>query len=176
MNTKNLEIHFKDKSASEILSEYLRPFCTQSTILLCIGTDKCIGDCLGPLVGTLLEKSSFPLPIYGTLNSPVHAINLKEKIKEIKKRHPFSFVIAIDACLSSSENIGTIEIRHSPIFPGKGIGKTLPPVGDLSIIGIVDSVRKDKSLSLHSIRLSFVMDMAEVIVKSLLDATDRKSD
>lgn len=161
-----IEVNYRDELSSSLLSEYLKPFLIKDTVLMCIGTDKCIGDCLGPLVGTLLKKKPFPLPIYGTLKSPVHALNINNKTHYIKKMHPSSFIIAIDACLSDEDRIGNIEIRHGPIYPGKGIGKKLPPIGDLSIVGIVDAVNNSKNLSLHSIRLSFIMEMAEVICEA----------
>lgn len=164
------KIFFKSNSSIDALSKSLAPFCNLNTVIVCIGTDKCIGDCLGPLIGTLLKKNNFPLPIYGTLSSPIHALNIEEKIKTIKKRHPHSFIIAVDACLGDSDKIGDIEIRIGPIYPGKGIGKKLPPVGDLSIVGIVDSTDNDTSFSLHNIRLSFVMEMAEVISEGLMKA------
>ena len=53
--------------------------------------------------------------------------------------HPNSNIIGVDACLGDTENIGEIQARNYPIHPGKGVGKTLPKVGDVSIIGIVDS-------------------------------------
>lgn len=40
----------------------------------------------------------------------------------------------------------------------------LPPVGDISIVGIVDVY---DSILLNSVRLGFVFDIAEVIAKSI---------
>ena len=46
-----------------------------------IGTEPSTGDSLGPLVGTMLEKMAIPsLRIYGTLDEPVHAVNLRAKL------------------------------------------------------------------------------------------------
>lgn len=153
--------------ASYLLSKHLKPFLVEDTVIVCIGTDKCIGDCLGPLVGTLLNKKKLPFMIYGTLNDPIHAVNFKDKIIEIQETHPLNPIIAIDACLGEKKNIGTIQLRERPIFPGKGVGKILPSVGNMSIIGIVDTMGSNSGLSLHSIRLSMVMDMAEVIVNGI---------
>ncbi|RKD32363.1 spore protease YyaC [Thermohalobacter berrensis] len=164
------EVYYNDRFASETLGRHLKPYLKNDMIIICVGTDKCIGDCLGPLVGTLLKKSNFPYPVYGTLGSPIHALNLKEKLINIKQRHPFNFAIAIDACLGEEENIGIIQVRQSPIFPGKGVGKNLPSIGDISIIGIVDSLKSDNNISLHNIRLGFVMEMAETITRALIKA------
>ncbi|MTI46817.1 spore protease YyaC [Sporosalibacterium faouarense] len=167
-------VHYKNNLSSHILRENLKPFFNEDTIIVCIGTDKCIGDCLGPLVGTLLKKKKFPNLIYGTLNDPIHAVNIKEKIGYIKRIHPSNPVIAIDACLGEEDNVGNIQIRNSPIFPGKGVGKKLPSIGDVSVIGIIDTMNDYSGLSLHSIRLSLVMEMAEVIVNGLCLARDKK--
>ena len=139
-------------------------------IIVCIGTDKCIGDCLGPLVGTILKEDNFPLPVYGTLSEPIHALNIDERLNEIKKLHPNAHIIGIDACLGNEEDIGDIRVRNHAISPGKGVGKELPEVGETSIIGIVDTSEYSDLFFSRSIRLSFVMDMAKSISKILFDS------
>ncbi len=170
MNMEDVIVYYKDKIAPSALGEYLKPFYENKVAVVCIGTDKCIGDSLGPLVGTLLVKNKFSFPVFGTLDEPIHALNISERISFINKYYPLHRIIAIDACLGEKNHVGNIQIRSKPIYPGKGVGKNLPSVGDLSIIGIVDGIKTYKSLSLHSVRLSFVMSMAEVIVKGLLNA------
>lgn len=167
INPSEIIVHYKDKIAPSQLTEYIEPFYKNKVLIVCIGTDKCIGDSLGPLVGTLLRKRKFPFPVFGTLDDPIHALNLNEKIEFITRYYPLHRIIAIDACLGEKEHVGNIQIRSKPIYPGKGVGKKLPSVGDLSIIGIVDGIKTYKSLSLHSVRLSFIMHMAEVIVDGL---------
>lgn len=57
-------------------------------IFFCIGTDRSTGDSLGPLVGTQLIKKNLPAErVYGTLDRPVHAINLDETLSEAVLRH-----------------------------------------------------------------------------------------
>ena len=60
----------------------------EDLVLLCIGTDKITGDCLGPLVGSKLKQRKFPYPLYGTLEKPLHAGNLTEQLPEISLVHP----------------------------------------------------------------------------------------
>ena len=141
-----------------------------NSIIIWIGTDKCIGDCLGPLVGTILKEDNFPLPVYGTLSEPIHALNIDERLNEIKKLHPNAHIIGIDACLGNEEDIGDIRVRNHAISPGKGVGKELPEVGETSIIGIVDTSEYSDLFFSRSIRLSFVMDMAKSISKILFDS------
>lgn len=136
----------------------------------CIGTDKCIGDCLGPLVGSLLTENFFPLPVYGTLSYPIHALNIDERLNEIYSKHPNASIIGVDACLGNEDDIGKIRIRDYAIHPGKGVGKELPEVGIASVIGIVDSSDNSEFFFSRSIRLSFIMNMAKTITRLLIEA------
>lgn len=77
-------------------------------------------------------------------------------------------VVAIDACLGDSNSIGEIHARNEPIHPGKGVGKSLRSVGDMSIIAIVDSSENIDLFTSRPIRLSFILDMSKVIVDSLI--------
>ena len=163
-------VHYNNIDSIYTLTNELTNYITQDTIIVCIGTDKCIGDCLGPLVGTMLKDSSFHLPVYGTLSSPIHALNIDQHLNTIKSTHPISNVLGIDACLGNSCDIGEIRIRDHAIHPGKGVGKSLPDVGNASIIGIVDSSEESELFFSRSIRLSLIMDMAKVISKSLISA------
>lgn len=157
------KVNYKVNLAYYDIADFIEKYITYNSIIVCIGTDKCIGDCLGPLVGTLLEESSFPLPVYGTLNSPIHALNIDKRITEIKKLHPQATIIGIDACLGDSSSIGEIHIRDYPIHPGKGVGKSLPEVGIASIIGIVDSSDHAEFFTTRGIRLSLIFEMSKVI-------------
>ena len=164
-------IPFVSEGAVELLAEVIRERIQENTVILCIGTDRCIGDALGPMVGTFLENSSFRLPVYGTLEEPIHAVNLEQSISKIEKSHPNAFFIAIDACLGEENAIGHIHIKKGPVYPGKGVGKKLPGVGDISIVGIVDKINQEDCFAIHNIRLSLVMKMAQVISNAFELAT-----
>lgn len=155
-----------NKKINEYTSDILNNFKNsgkEEIIIVCIGTDKCIGDCVAPLVGTFVSEESKNIKLYGTLDNPIHALNIDEKLNEISKRHPNAFVIGIDACLGSSEDVGEIRVRDYAISPGKGVGKKLTNVGDMSIIGIVDSSENSELFFSRSIRLSFIWNMAKTI-------------
>jgi len=164
------ELNYKSNLSSYNLALEIKNYLEEETIIVCIGTDKCIGDCLGPLVGSILNENFFPLPVYGTLSSPIHALNIDERLDEIYKNHPNASIIGVDACLGNEEDIGQIRTRDYAIHPGKGVGKELPEVGIASIIGIVDSSNNSELFFSRSIRLSFIMDMAKVIARALIEA------
>lgn len=163
-----VKIHYKDPLGYYSLSNFLKDELTADTIIVCIGTDRCIGDCLGPLIGSMLEDKFFPLPVYGTIESPIHALNLDTKLSDIRVKHPNSKIIGIDACLGPPNKIGEIQVRNYPINPGKGVGKSLSPVGDISIIGIVDSSDIDEPFTSRNIRLSLIIEISKVITNGLV--------
>ncbi len=164
----NIKIHYKDPLGYYSLSNFLKDEFTTNTVIVCIGTDRCIGDCLGPLIGSMLEDKFFPLPVYGTIQNPIHALNLDDKLSFIKSKHPTSKVIGIDACLGPPGKIGEIQLRDYPINPGKGVGKSLSPVGDISIIGIVDSSDIDEPFTTRNIRLSLILEISKVITNGII--------
>ncbi|RXT14793.1 spore protease YyaC [Ammoniphilus sp. CFH 90114] len=142
----------------------------ENLIILCIGTDRCTGDCLGPLVGMLLEKQNLIYPeVWGTLEKPVHALNLKEAVHKLALQ-PNPLVIAVDACLGLSQHVGDVQVVDGPLRPGLGVKKVLPSVGDFHIKGIVNASGFLDSIVLQNTRLHTVMQMAQVISDSILYA------
>lgn len=163
-----IRINYLDKDALVDLANHLRQYLNERTLIICIGTDKCIGDCLGPLVGSFLQKNKFPYPVIGTLDKPAHAVNLDQVLKNIKKQFSEHFIIAVDACLGYETCIGDIQVKPGPVHPGKGVGKVLPHVGDISIVGVVDTIDNSDLFSIKNIRLNFIINMAETIAKALI--------
>ena len=142
-----------------------------SLVLLCIGTDRSTGDSLGPLVGTKVKGHLPPqVKVFGTLDRPVHAVNLEETINEIEESFENPFIIAVDACLGRTESIGYINIKPGPLRPGTGVNKHLPAVGQMHIIGVVNVGGFMEYLVLQNTRLSLVMRMAEVISAGLINS------
>ncbi len=166
-----IEVHYKNSFATIKIGHYLGGQMSNNSAIVCIGTDKCIVDSLGPLTGTLLSKENLDIDIYGTLEKPVHAININDYLKIIKKKN-YDKVIAIDACLSNKKNQGIIEVREGAITPGKGIGKILPEIGDISIIGVVDSSNRDFHDLVQDTRLSLIYEMAEIICEGIVVAVN----
>lgn len=140
-------------------------------VILCIGTDRATGDCLGPLVGSELANYHERYYVVGDLKSPVHALNLKATLDNIYNRVENPFIIAVDASLGSSKHIGRITLSNCPIAPGKGVNKKLPAVGNISITGIV-SMSGQSPTMLQSTRLYVVMQLAKCISGALKFAID----
>lgn len=162
-----------EKNASAKLKQQLQLSISKTNIqknnfvILCIGTDRATGDCLGPLVGNRLKEALPAIPIYGTLENPVHALNLEETITKIYREHNHPYIIAVDASLGIEEHIGYATISTKPLFPGKGVNKKLPAIGNLSITGIVNIAGFPNSVLLQSTRLHTVMTLADCIGNAL---------
>lgn len=139
-------------------------------IILCIGTDRSTGDSLGPLVGHKLSpliKSYDNIQLVGTLEEPIHAKNLEEAIGSIYEDNKSPFVLAIDSSLGNQNRIGYLSIKNTPLNPGAGVNKVLPAIGDVSITGIVNIGGMMEYMVLQNTRLSIVMNMADIIYKSI---------
>lgn len=165
-------VHYQDKishaSIVRTIQKYLPASGTVPLVIVCIGTDRSTGDSLGPLVGTHLQKRSIPdTYVYGTLEEPVHAVNLQDTLAIIESSFQNPFVIAIDACLGRQKNIGMICVSEGPVLPGSGVNKKLVPVGDINITGIVNVSGFMEYAVLQNTRLNTVMNLSEVISRCL---------
>lgn len=172
-------IHYESSGAIWRLSTLFLetiPFHHDDLIFCCIGTDRSTGDALGPLVGENLHNHhSFPYKVIGTLQQPLHALNLQENIDCLQQNNPSAFVVAIDACLGNDSKIGEIVLHDGPLFPGKAVKKELPPIGDLSIKGIVNVAGFMEMLVLSNTRLHVTYEMSQRIARALILAAQRYS-
>ncbi|RKD68095.1 MULTISPECIES: spore protease YyaC [Sinobaca] len=147
---------------------------TSEIVIVCIGTDRSTGDSLGPLTGTLLTKHKLDnFQVYGTLASPVHAVNLEDVLADIQIRHTAPYIIAVDACLGRVKNVGSLHFEDGPVYPGAAMKKNLPPVGSVHITGIVNVGGMMEFFVLQNTRLHVVMQMAESLSESFVLADRR---
>lgn len=162
---KDAVIKLRDALIKELIPNIKR---NRPIIILCIGTDRSTGDSLGPLVG---EKLKFfirnNIIVYGNLECPVHAKNLSQTLEEINFNFIDPYIIAIDACLGSVQNVGSIIVEKRALSPGSAMNKDLPQVGDLSITGIVNIAGTLEFMVLQNTRLFIVMQLADTISKGI---------
>ena len=143
-------------------------FSNRDIIFVCIGTDRCTGDSLGPLVGYKLKNiSQNKIHIYGSLENPVHSKNITNIINKINCNFNNPYIVAIDSCLGKINNIGKVFIDKKPLYPGLAVNKNLPPIGDLSITGIVNIGWSFEFIVLQNTRLYTVMTLADCISKGI---------
>lgn len=144
------------------LSSLCRP--GYQPLVLCIGTDRSIGDALGPLVGSFLEEGgSLGVPVFGTLDNPVHASNLQEHLDLIEGKYLSPLIVAVDACLGRLDSVGVITVGRGSLKPGAGVNKNLPPVGQVYVTGVVNVGGFMEYFVLQNTRLNLVMRMAKAV-------------
>ncbi|MGX9133275.1 spore protease YyaC [Rummeliibacillus sp. JY-2-4R] len=158
------EIELLGLKISEIIRQSSRKY--SDIVFLCIGTDRYVGDSLGPLVGSMLKDSGVPFQVYGTLKEPIHAFNLKKVLKDIHKHIKNPVVISIDASIGNKEEVGYVLFKEGPLTPGTALQKILPKVGDYHFIGVINYIDPlPTSQFLNDTRLYTVMNLAKTIVK-----------
>lgn len=162
-----LTVHMNDEEAIADLTKQLKEVMTLDTVFVCIGTDRNIGDMLGPLVGTMLEENEdFDQTVFGTVEEPAHGLNIQSVINHVHKNYGDKNIIAIDACIGDIELVSRIRIKDTPIHPGKGVGKNIGAIGDYAIVGIVSN----RTCDLSSIRFQYIQKMAKIISRSIINA------
>ncbi|GIN72464.1 hypothetical protein J14TS2_29390 [Bacillus sp. J14TS2] len=172
---REIHIHHTDplstKSIADGMVDLLPLYQRSPIILVCIGTDRSTGDSLGPLTGSFLQEANLThFHVYGTLDEPVHAVNLQEKLESIQTQYTNPFIIGIDACLGRMKNIGMIKVGAGPVKPGAGVKKELPHVGHMHMTGIVNVSGYMEFFVLQNTRLNLVMNMAKQLASAIIQA------
>lgn len=137
------DVHYQDAEAAQVLANALREQLRADQkgdkyvpVFFMVGATSSTGDALGPFIGWFLKRKGFTGEYLGDLNEPVHATNIKEKVNEAwvraMKRNKFPYIIAVDAAVGRP---GRITVNRGPLKPGAGMGKTLPQVGSIHIMG-----------------------------------------
>ena len=163
---------------TDSLTERLQQIHTASRpiILVCIGSDRATGDSLGPFVGHELlhpfptdRRQSFA----DKRNNKTHFSCKKGQYTRTvpKSSRSDPYIIAIDAALGAKEHIGTVTLGDGALFPGIGVSKQLPAVGDIHITGIVNTINcQNRNLILQTTHLSTVVSLATFISKGIRQA------
>ena len=137
-------------------------------VILCIGSSGVSGDSLGPLVGELLkQKYNVRAYVYGSLSKPVNGINYERYVDFIQEKHHSSFIIAVDACVGESKDVGKVKLSAKGLSAGGALNKNLRRVGDIGILGVVSEKQNDNLMSLMSVPFLFVDEMSKNIAAKI---------
>jgi putative sporulation protein YyaC len=174
----DIDVRGDDPRAVDALSEALgqvlsdRGGVNRPVVFACIGTDRSTGDALGPLVGQWLVRSGYDRQrVLGTLEDPLHALNLRHRIGAFDAYPQPPLIVAIDAALGSPDAVGLISLRNRGLRPGHGVGKMLPRVGDIAITATVNiAAGAHDAHVLQSTRLFVVQVLAKTIGVACWDA------
>lgn len=155
--------------ANAVLNEFKKSG-KKNIILVAIGTDKVVFDCLSALTHTRLKECGNikNIKLYGDMDNPIHALNLDKIVPKIIEENEDAFVIGFDSALSSGDSeFGDILFRHKPIRPGAGVGKDLLKVGDYSIIGITGYDYEQFENLCKKTKLGDVWNISSKIIKEI---------
>ncbi len=149
-------------------------------VILCIGTNRLIGDSVGPLVGSFLKRNmkvNNKIKIIGDCNNNICYKDIEKKIKNISKLYPKSSLIVIDSALSSKENIGKIFVQDRGLKYGDGLKKSTQSIGNISIkavTGININNRFKNFINLKNTAYSDVIDLAQFISSGIIQVMESK--
>lgn len=143
-------------------------------LFLCIGDSNIIGDSLGPLIGSLIQKNkksirrNINIEVIGTMELPIGYKNINSIINNIKKN---TFIVIIDSALGSENNIGKIIIDDSSLYAGKGVNEGKILNGDITIRGIVGKNHNNiisNAVELRNISVKRIDDIAYKIMNTII--------
>ncbi len=160
------------KSVIEIMQKnnYLK----KEIYFICVGTDKVVGDAVGPLVGSNLKKyidknNIRNIKVIGDLDNPLTNSNIK-KVKNLK-----GIKILIDSAISDSYNVGDIIVEEksnklsSAFFEEKNINY------DISIKAVVIKNNFNSTLNLirlQNVSIKTIIKMSEKLTKEMFKVID----
>lgn len=168
MNRDNNHIEFVNNLKNKIQNK-------RNIIFCCIGTDRVIGDCIGPITGSLLKSKINSENIYGDLDENLTFNNIDKKISEINSKFKNPFIIAVDAALSDKKNIGKIFVEDGGIFIGKGLNKRKRKVGNIGIKVVVGKDYNDNDLNfktLQNVSLNQIIYLSKIISDGIIDCIE----
>lgn len=147
---------------------------TSPIIVMCIGSDKIVGDMLGVIVGERLKRLNITNTyVCGELNNPITQKNIKEEYLKIRTLHPNSKVLVIDSLLGEIEEVGQIKMTKKGVYAGAEFGDGTY-VGDCSMLGVVCPKGVNALTFLSSVRLGLITKMSDIIVGAFVLAEKYK--
>lgn len=149
-------------------------------IFVCIGTDKIIGDVLGPYVGTILSKTFVDCPkikIVGDKDNLVTYNNIELKMKHINKLYPNKQIIVIDSALAEESKIGKVFIQNRGLKYAESLMKKNNTIGDISIKGVVGKNTNDSKENfkiLSRVPSTEILKMSYIVSNGIIDVMNKK--
>ena len=146
----------------------------EKPVVLCLGTNKLLSDCLGPMVGSMLKKYHYDGYVYGTLDAPVSAINLKACLNFLKATHKNSKILIVDASTTSNPSrIGKIVLANSYLPFNKAL-YDLNVCADYFLFGVCCR-HSPQFKSLYNAKLEIIEKISKTICFALLGNQKFKS-
>lgn len=157
------------------LKKEMKRHLKDNRVLLCVGSNKCVGDSLGPLVGEILSRQlkEKNIEIIGNMKKCVDYCNIPDITEEIHQKYTHPYIITIDAALAKKEYIGRVVTIHEKLVLGSALGKENYQIGNIGIKGIVAEKKEtllDNFISLNTVPRKRVISLAFHISNQIYDA------
>ncbi len=142
-------------------------------IILCIGTSKCIGDSLGPIVGEYLYNNIKKSNVYvlGNLKNNITYQNIDVILNRINNTIKNPYMILIDSALSNKNYIGKIVVNKNKMIVGSALNKSEYKYGNLSIKGIVGENKysyEENYNELNNVSVDLVKNISKNIINDII--------
>ena len=162
-----LKRKYTERNAAADLAACVRVLAEPGSVVLCIGSDKSVCDCFGPMVGKYLVESS-SICVYGTLEETVNVMNAGYFIDKIKYKYPDKSLIVVSAAAGEAKQKGELCVNSSPFFLLDRLSGKRRAVGSICITGITRTVGTEG----ENTGLSLVCEMAGTLASALELALD----
>ena len=141
-------------------------------IFLCIGTEKIIGDSVGPIIGSNLKKlENEYIKVYGTCGKNLDFSNAKNIIEQVYKKYSNPFIITIDAALSKEKRTGEIYIGEGFMKIGTALEKSITFYSNINIkcvVGKYNSLNQKENVNiLNNVIKEKVYSLAEIVSQGI---------
>ena len=104
--------------------------------------------------------------VFGTLERPVHAMNLENYMAVLRTCYQDDLIVAVDASVGNREHVGYVTLGKGALKPGLMVSRELRSVGIYSSPELWEAAAITIPYA-ASVRLSVVMQMADCISRSI---------
>lgn len=141
-------------------------------VILCIGTNKLIGDSIGPVVGQKLKEENIQekICIYGDMKQTINFKNAKQVIEKIFKIYEKPFIITIDSALGKQTMINKIVVNKGIIRIGKSLGRSICYPSHITIKGVVGENKntfEDNIAILKTVQPKLIWELSNTMVEGI---------
>lgn len=158
---------------AKILKKEIQKNADKQMMVLCIGTEKVIGDSLGPMTGEKLSQMNLPRPILvkGSLKHPIHYLNFQDEWEKINRKYAPLFTLVVDSSLYREPYIGKTILTKGKTTLGDTIHKKKYCVGNCTLKGVVGQDFKNPIQNmqvLEHVSQQLIQEMSNQIVQMIV--------
>lgn len=165
-------LEFIEKFENKILSANINDNYS-NLVFLCVGTNKIIGDAIGPIIGDKLKciENDFT-KVYGTTQNTLNFSNAQEIIEKIYKEQKKPFLVTIDAALGNKKEVGTIFIGNGLIKLGNALEKNICFYSNVNIKCVVGNYFLNKKQNIEELRnadFNNILTMSKIVSNGIVN-------